>query len=129
MWKQTILSSLLLAPLALAKNECTIIPLGHGRSDTEQIVAAFEECGKGGIIDFPAPYVYTLGSKLLTAASDGAHVKIGGTLRFTDDIGMSFPSSFEGRKEKLTWYSILASEWEYFSDRTARAEECMALHR
>lgn len=45
--------------------QCEVVPLGWGRDDAPQILKAVELCGNGGTITLPAPYTYTISSRLL----------------------------------------------------------------
>ena len=65
---------------------CEVIPLGWGRDDSAQIMRAAELCGTGGIITLPAPYTYTISSRLYMKL-DRARLNVHGILSFTPDLG------------------------------------------
>lgn len=67
------------------KRECTVIPRGWGQDDAEQILEATKRCGKFGTINLPAPYVYTIRSRLFMQLVH-ARLRIHGTLSFSPDI-------------------------------------------
>ncbi|KAK1148086.1 hypothetical protein N8T08_010723 [Aspergillus melleus] len=90
-----MLLSLALTALALphiykadqTDNTCTVIPLGHGRDDVPNILAAVQDCGRipGGRILLPEPYTYRINQRLTTHLEHST-LAIHGTLLFSDDL-------------------------------------------
>lgn len=68
------------------RHRCKVIPHGAGRDDSSQIHEAVKKCGKDGIIELPAPYVYTIAKRLYTKLSN-ARLNVYGTLSFSDNLG------------------------------------------
>ncbi|THY35939.1 pectin lyase-like protein [Aureobasidium pullulans] len=66
--------------------QCEVVPLGWGRDDSPQILKAVELCGNGGTITFPAPYTYTILSRLYMRLTR-ARLNVHGLLSFTPDLG------------------------------------------
>ncbi|RDW92671.1 hypothetical protein BP5796_02065 [Coleophoma crateriformis] len=83
---------------------CTVIPHGWGRDDAQQILAAVEACGTDGEITLPAPYVYTIASRLYMKLVR-AKLNIFGTLSFTPDIGYWINNSHrvEFQNQSAAW--------------------------
>ncbi|THW16823.1 pectin lyase-like protein [Aureobasidium pullulans] len=66
--------------------QCEVVPLGWGRDDAPQILKAVELCGNGGTITLPAPYTYTISSRLYMRLTR-ARLNVHGLLSFTPDLG------------------------------------------
>lgn len=67
-------------------DNCTLLPRGRGLDDSGAIATIFERCGKdGGVVRFPPPYVYTIGSRLETYVSN-ATIELEGTFQFTPNL-------------------------------------------
>ncbi|THX70632.1 pectin lyase-like protein [Aureobasidium pullulans] len=66
--------------------QCEVVPLGWGRDDAPQILKAVELCGNGGTITLPAPYTYTISSRLYMRLTR-ARLNVHGILSFTPDLG------------------------------------------
>lgn len=83
---------------------CTVIPHGWGRDDSQQILAAVEACGTDGEITLPAPYVYTIASRLYMKLVR-AKLNIFGTLSFTPDLGYWIDNSHrvEFQNQSTAW--------------------------
>lgn len=97
------LSSLALTVLTLpniykadeGNNTCTVIPLGHGRDDAPNILAAVQKCGRrpGGRILLPDPYTYRINQRLTTHLEHST-LDLHGTLLFSDDISYWVNNSY-----------------------------------
>lgn len=83
---------------------CIVQPLGWGRDDSSQILAAVERCGKDGIITFPAPFVYTI-ARRMHMKLDNARLEIFGTWSFTPDLLYWIDNSFriEFQNQSTAW--------------------------
>jgi galacturan 1,4-alpha-galacturonidase len=83
---------------------CTVTPLGWGRDDSSQIMAAVEACGTDGEIILPAPYVYTISSRL-SMKLVRSKLSILGTLSFTPNLGYWIDNShrIEFQNQSTAW--------------------------
>ncbi|KAI1329419.1 pectin lyase fold/virulence factor [Xylariaceae sp. FL0255] len=83
---------------------CIVTPLGWGRDDSSQIMAAAEACGVDGIITLPAPYVYTI-SKRMFMHLERARLNILGTISFTPNPGYWIENShcIEFQNQRTAW--------------------------
>ncbi|KAH8901491.1 pectin lyase-like protein [Thozetella sp. PMI_491] len=98
---------------------CTVTPLGWGRDDAPQIMAAAEACGEDGVIELPAPYVYTISSRLYMKLVR-ATLNVFGTLSFTPDLGYWIDNShrIEFQNQSTAWivegedYVITGGGWQ-----------------
>ncbi|TIA40494.1 pectin lyase-like protein [Aureobasidium pullulans] len=70
----------------IVHTQCEVVPLGWGRDDAPQILKAVELCGNGGTITLPAPYTYTISSRLYMRLTH-ARLNVHGLLSFTPDLG------------------------------------------
>ncbi|THW92252.1 pectin lyase-like protein [Aureobasidium pullulans] len=66
--------------------QCEVVPLGWGRDDAPQILKAVELCSNGGTITLPAPYTYTISSRLYMRLTR-TRLNVHGLLSFTPDLG------------------------------------------
>lgn len=84
--------------------ECIVTPLGWGRDDSSQILAAVEQCGINGTIILPAPYVFTI-SRRMYMKLQNARLQIFGTLSFTPDLTYWIENSFriEFQNQSTAW--------------------------
>jgi galacturan 1,4-alpha-galacturonidase len=84
--------------------DCTVVPLGWGQDDAPQILAAVEACGTDGTVTLPAPYVYTIRSRLYTKLVR-AKLNVFGTLSFVPDLGYWIDNSHrvEFQNQSTAW--------------------------
>ena len=54
----------LLPRVAEPSKTCTVNPLGNGRDDVPQILAAFNDCNNGGTVVFPRGETYNIATRL-----------------------------------------------------------------
>ena len=85
-------------------SECTVIPQGWGRDDSNQILSAVQKCGKNGVINLPAPYVYTIRSRLYMNL-EHARLNVHGTMSFAPDIAYWIDNSHrvEFQNQSTAW--------------------------
>ncbi|KZP23818.1 glycoside hydrolase family 28 protein [Athelia psychrophila] len=97
------------APRA-AGPKCVVYPGGYGIDDSDRVLDAFEKCGNGGTIVFPAHHVYNIGKRLETRAQN-AFVQLHGVFRFTPDISYWANNSFPVvLQNQLTAWHFIAND-------------------
>lgn len=102
-----VLGSKVTRPKASAASNisvCTVTPLGWGRDDSSQIMAAAQACGTDGIITLPAPYVYTISQRMYMKLVR-AQLNVFGTLSFTPNLGYWIDNShrIEFQNQSTAW--------------------------
>ncbi|CAO1612573.1 unnamed protein product [Parajaminaea phylloscopi] len=83
---------------------CKVIPHGWGRDDAPQIMAAAQKCGHGGTIELPAPYVYSINSRM-DMQLVRARLHVHGTLAFSPDLDYWIQNShrIEFQNQSAAW--------------------------
>lgn len=91
-------------PSSTVHAECTVVPFGWGQDDAPQLLAAAEACGTGGTITLPAPYIYTIRSRLYMRLIRSS-LKVLGTLSFAPDLGYWIDNSHrvEFQNQSTAW--------------------------
>ncbi|KAI5122792.1 hypothetical protein M0805_000136 [Coniferiporia weirii] len=122
----------------VAASTCTISPLGPGKDDTEQVLAAIGKCGKNGrTILQPGSYNIT---KKMTWNLENSQVDLHGILNFVPDIQYWLEDSSTYRvvyiQDQASWFVVTGNDfvidahneggidgngqpwWEYFTNHT-----------
>ncbi|KAK4158695.1 pectin lyase-like protein [Cladorrhinum sp. PSN259] len=77
---------------------CTVNPLGNGRDDVPQILAAFRDCNNGGTVVFPEGETYSIATRLNPVIHD-VTIDWRGTWLLSDDLAYwranSYPIAFQ----------------------------------
>ncbi|KAK3318466.1 glycoside hydrolase family 28 protein [Apodospora peruviana] len=73
------------SPSRLPGKVCTLKPLGPGKNDVPQILAAFDECNHGGTVVFPQGETFDIGTKLNPVLYD-VDIEWRGVWQFSDNI-------------------------------------------
>lgn len=79
-------------------------PLGFGKDDSSNILAAVQQCGTDGIITLPAPFVYTISHRMHMKLQN-ARLEVFGTLSFEPDLLYWIQNSFriEFQNQSTSW--------------------------
>jgi len=98
---------------ATRSKTCTISPLGHGRDDTDQVLAAIEKCGHSGTTVLQEGQ-FNITRKMTWDLVD-AQVDLHGTLNFVPDIQFWLNANNTYRvvfiQDQASWFVVTGSDF------------------